>query len=147
MSMLQISEVLQTGQKAWEAFSRGWASGAWEEYRLMLSQDIEFSFPVGPFRGKYTGKEGYEKMIAKIESDSKTGYRLLFTVTHISSNNNTVVVEYEAVGNFDGYPYRSNNAIAFSFLDEKISAYREYFGDLDFDMFDHFAKLADNQFK
>ena len=143
--MLQESEVLHIGQKAWEAFSRGWASGVWEEYKLMLSPDMEFSFPVGPFRGKYNGKEGYEKMIAKIESDSKTGYRLLFTVKHISSNDNTVVVEYEAVGNFDGYPYRSNNAIAFSLHDGMISAYREYFGDLDFDMFDHFTKLAANQ--
>jgi len=56
--MSQTSEVLQTGLKAGGAFSSGWASGAWEECRLMLSQDMESSFPALHFGKKYKGKEG-----------------------------------------------------------------------------------------
>lgn len=139
--MTRDNEILANGRKAWQAFEEGWARGQWNAYTALLSTEMEFSFPVGPFRGKYFGREGYEKMLAKIASDSQTGYRLTFTVRHVSQNADTVLYEYEAEGNLDGYAYKSCNAIAFQIRAGKIAGYREYFGDIDVAMFIKFAEL------
>jgi ketosteroid isomerase-like protein len=125
-------QVPRTAQAAYDAFARGWATGDFEPYLAMLTEDFEFSYPLGEHRGRFTGAEGRAHMVDKVRGHSSRGERLtLHPPTRVAVTDNTVFFEFDSEGRFGDYVYRGHNVIAFDVKGERISAFREFLGDLD----------------
>lgn len=122
----------QTARKAYDAFVAGWATGDFEPYIAMLSEQFEFSYPAGADRGLYTGAEGRTRMVNKVRGHSSRGERLTIKPpTRHGVAGNTVFFEFDSEGQFGDYPYRGHNIIAFDVQGDRITAFREFFGDID----------------
>ncbi len=118
----EISEIAQT---AFNRFSQGLATGNWDLFLEIISDDFYFSFPAGKFQGDNIGKERAGEFFKYV---SKTVFTegLFLTVKRITSSENTVVFEVESEGKMFGKPYENKVAISFDIRDNQICAYREY---------------------
>jgi hypothetical protein len=129
---LEADRVRQTAQKAYDAFAQGWATGDFEPYIAMLAPSFEFSYPTGEDRGRRTGAEGYQRMVSKVRGHSTRGERLtLMQPLRVTVGGNTAVFEFESRGQFGSYEYRGYNIIGLDVTGDRISAFREFFGDVD----------------
>ena len=116
---------------AYELFAQGWSSGDFEPYIALLADEMEFWFPTGAHRGKYSGAAGRREMIAKCHDHTIAGDRLtLHPPQHVLVGESSVMFEFEAEGIYADKPYKGHNAIAFVMKDGKVVGFREYFGDL-----------------
>ena len=71
-------------------------------------------------------------MITKCHEHSKVGNRLTFSPPHhITSSDTIVMFEFECKSVINQEPYQGRIAIALEVTNEKISGFREYFGDVD----------------
>lgn len=123
---------LNIAQQAFQAFARGWATGDFQPFLEMLTDEFTFWYPYGKYRGKFTGQAGKAQMIAKCHEHTQAGDRLTFRPPHhITSSETTVMFEFECAGVIDHTPYQGRIAIALDVKGEKISGFREYFGDVD----------------
>lgn len=120
-----------TARKAFDLFAQGWTTGDFDPYIALLADEMMFWFPMGVHRGKFSGVEGRQQMIAKCRDHEKAGDRLTFSEPQYSLvNESSVMFEFESEGLYAGDPYKGHNAIAFETKDGKITGFREYFGDL-----------------
>ena len=102
------------------------ATGEWQAFIAMLSDDFTFWFPVGPYRGLNAGKE---RTIAFLQYVSESfGAGLLLTLDRVTSNETTVVFEFRDEGLLLGQPYKNRVAVSFDVRGDRLCAYREYFG-------------------
>lgn len=123
---------LKIAQPAFDAFAQGWATGNFQPFLEMLTDEFTFWYPYGNYRGKFTGRAGKAQMIAKCHEHTQAGDRLTFSPPHhITSSDTTVMFEFECEGMIDKEPYRGRIAIALEVSDGRISGFREYFGDVD----------------
>ena len=112
-------------QAAFERFSQGLASGEWDDFLEMLTEDFSFSFPVPPFQGNNVGKDKAEQFFNYVSQQVFTT-GLSLTVERITSNDNTVVFEVKSQGLMFGKPYNNQAAISFDVQGDRICGYREY---------------------
>ena len=120
-----------TARQAFDLFAQGWESGDFEPYIALLADEMNFWFPTGTHRGKFSGVAGREEMIAKCNDHTQAGDRLtLHPPQYVSSDGRSVIFEFDSEGLYGGQPYKGHNAIAFEVEDGKIVGFREYFGDL-----------------
>lgn len=112
-------------QTAFDYFSQGLASGQWQDFLEMLTEDFTFSFPVEPFEGNNVGKEKAEIFFTYVSQQVFTT-GLSLTVERITSNDTTVVFEVESQGLMFGKPYNNHAAISFDVRGHLICGYREY---------------------
>jgi uncharacterized protein (DUF3820 family) len=97
-----------------------------------LTDEFTFSYPYGKYRGKFSGLEGKAQIVAKYLEHSASGDRLRFNPPHnITSNDQTVLFEFECEGMIDVGKYQGRIAIALDISNDKICGFREYFGDVD----------------
>ena len=123
---------LATARKAFDLFADGWTTGNFDPYIAMLAEEMMFWFPMGMHRGKFSGIEGRQQMIAKCRDHEAAGDRLTFSdPQYVLSDGTSVMFEFEAEGLYAGKPYQGHNAIAFEVKDGKVVGFREYFGDLE----------------
>jgi hypothetical protein len=119
-------------QQAFEAFEQGWATGNFQPFLNSLTDEFIFWYPYGEYRGKFSGYEGKAMIVAKCRGHSESGDRLIFSKPHhITSSSTTVMFEFECEGVLGGEPYEGRLAIALDVSGNKISGFREYFGDVD----------------
>ena len=117
--------------QAFDYFSQGWATGNFQPYIEMLSDEFTFWFPYGKHRGKFSGRAGKEQMVAKCRDHVEAGDRLTFSLPHhVTSNDTTMVFEFESQGTIDHQPYSGRNAISLTVTANRLSAFREYIGDI-----------------
>ena len=129
-------EVLKTAHTAFQHFKNGWASGDFFAFLAMLTDDFEFAFPTGKQRGIFDGKTGHAKMLAKCREDFESGNRLtLHEPRTVAVDRQTVIFEFSSEGDFGEFKYHGRNIIVLAVEGEKICAFREYFGDLDPQLF------------
>lgn len=122
---------IATARKAFDLFAQGWATGNFDPYIAVLAEEVTFWFPMGTHRGKFSGAEGRQEMIAKCRDHEAAGDRLTFSSPHYAlSDESSVIFEFESEGLYTGKPYKGHNAIAFEIKDDKVVGFREYFGDL-----------------
>lgn len=123
---------IEIATKAFGAFAKGWGNGNFQPFLEMLTDEFTFWYPYGKYRGKFTGLAGKAQIVAKCLEHSASDDRLNFSLPqHITSNDRTVMFEFECEGIIDGEKYQGRIAIALDVSNEKICGFREYFGDVD----------------
>ena len=120
------TDTLNTAHQAFDHFSHGLATGEWQAFLDMLTEDFSFWFPIGPYHGLNTGKERTKACLQYVSDTFEHG--LTVTLDRVMSNDATVVFEFRDEGMMRGQPYKNRVAIAFDVRGNKICAYREYFG-------------------
>lgn len=118
-----------TALLAFKYLAEGHKAGTFDNYLNLLTDDYTFYAPVGEYRGKNVGKER-----AKVFYDAITAAKADFTFSEplrVTSNGDTVVIEFTDEGTIMGQKYFNRIASSFDIKDGKIYGYREYFGDID----------------
>lgn len=128
---MEQTATIKTAQQAFAHLAKGWATGDFQSYIDMLSDDVTFSLPIGKQRNQPFAYAGKQQIIARLQARTQTGDRLtLSSPDHVTSNNTTVTFEFESQGTINNQPFKGRNAISFDVKGDKISAVQEYFGDI-----------------
>ncbi|MBW4632468.1 MAG: nuclear transport factor 2 family protein [Iphinoe sp. HA4291-MV1] len=115
---------LKVAHQAFEHFQHGLATGEWNAFLDMLTEDFSLWFPIGKYHGLHQGKEKAREFFQYI-SESLRGELILDCVT---SNETTVVFEFRDEGTLFGELYKNRVAVSFDVREDEICGYREYFG-------------------
>ncbi|ARV59120.1 ketosteroid isomerase [Nostocales cyanobacterium HT-58-2] len=119
-------KTLKVAHKAFEHFQHGLATGEWNQFFDMLTEDFSFWFPMGKFHGLNEGKEKAREFFQYVSQAYKNG--LFVTLDRVTSNETTVVFEFRDEGMLFGELYKNRVAVSFDVRGDKICGYREYFG-------------------
>ncbi|YAF96775.1 MAG: nuclear transport factor 2 family protein [Nodularia sp. CChRGM 3473] len=122
-----IDNTLKIAQEAFEKFTHGLATGEWEAFLDMLTEDFTFWFPMGKFHGLNEGKQRAKEFFNYVSASFNPGLQLT-SLDRITSNETTVVFEFRDEGFLLGQPYKNRVAVSFDVRGDKICSYREYFG-------------------
>lgn len=126
--MVQNTEnTLKVAHQAFEVFTQSLATGEWQVFLDMLTDDFTFWFPVGKFHGLNQGKERAKEFFEYVSASFHPGIKLV-SLDRITSNETTVVFEFCDEGLLFGEPYKNRIAVSFDVKEDKICGYREYFG-------------------
>jgi ketosteroid isomerase-like protein len=117
---------LKVAHQAFEHFQHGLATGEWNQFLDMLTEDFSFWFPMGKFHGLNEGKEKAKEFFQYVSQAYKSG--LTVTLDRVTSNETTVVFEFRDEGLLFGELYKNRVAVSFDVRGDKICSYREYFG-------------------
>ena len=129
-----MSDVVKTAETALRRLAEGFETGNFQSYFDMLTDDFTFWMPTGEFRGKNVGKELAARNYRFVAEapDTKIKFSPPFSVT---SNENTVVFEFEDGGTIMGKPFTNRVVFSMDVRGDKISGFREYVGDIDLELF------------
>ncbi|MBW4554875.1 MAG: nuclear transport factor 2 family protein [Trichormus sp. ATA11-4-KO1] len=122
-----LENTLKIAQEAFDKFTHGLATGEWEAFLDMLTEDFTFWFPMGKFHGLNEGKERAKEFFNYVSASFNPGLQLT-SLDRITSNETTVVFEFRDEGCLLGQPYKNRVAVSFDVRGDKICSYREYFG-------------------
>jgi ketosteroid isomerase-like protein len=127
---VSTSLTVETARHALSLLAAIHRGGSVEAYLDLLTEDFVFYMPVGPFKGRNVGRERASECYRQIvASRPDITYDEPYRIT---ASGDTVVFEFEDGGTlFGGYPYHNRIAASFDVRGSKISAYREYFGEID----------------
>ena len=117
---------LEIAHQAFRHFTQGLATGEWQPFVDMLTEDFTFWFPVGPYHGLNVGKDRAIAFFQYVSEAFNQG--LSATLDRVTSNETTVVFEFRDEGFLRGEPYKNRIAVSFDVRGNKICSYREYFG-------------------
>lgn len=120
-------ETLETAQEGFKRFRQGLATGEWDSFLEMLSDDFKWYFPAGSYQGLNEGKESIAEFL-RYASEKVFNLGLTLTLERITTNEQTVVFEVVSEGQMFGKPYKNNAAISLDIRGNQICGYREYLG-------------------
>ena len=118
---------LKVAHQAFEYFSNGLATGEWNNFLGMLTEDFSFWFPQGKYHGLNVGKERAKEFFNYVSQAFSSGLNIT-SVERVTSSDTTVVFEFRDEGKLMGEPYKNRVAVSFDIRENKICGYREYFG-------------------
>lgn len=122
----ESENTLKVAHLAFEHFTRGLATGEWNLFLDMLTEDFSFWFPTGKYHGLHVGKQRAREFFSYVSECFQSG--LTLTLDRFTSNETTVVFEFRDEGLLFGQLYKNRLAISFDVRGDKICGYREYFG-------------------
>ncbi|BAS58008.1 MULTISPECIES: nuclear transport factor 2 family protein [Leptolyngbya] len=122
----ESANTLAVAQQAFTHFEHGLATGDWQAFFDMLTDDFSFWFPLGKFLGLNVGKERAIEFFNYVSEVYEQG--LTLTLDRVTSNETTVVFEFRDQGLMRGTPYKNRVAVSFDVRGDKICGYREYLG-------------------
>ncbi|WP_088889192.1 nuclear transport factor 2 family protein [Leptolyngbya ohadii] len=122
----ESSNTLAVARQAFAHFEQGLATGDWQAFLEMLTDDFSFWFPIGQFHGLNVGKERAQQFFSYVSEVYSEG--LTLTLDRVTSNETTVVFEFCDEGLMWGNPYKNRVAVSFDVRGNKICGYREYLG-------------------
>jgi ketosteroid isomerase-like protein len=93
----------------------------------MMTDDFTVFFPRGEFQGETKGKERSMKFFKYVSDTFNQSFKVT-EVLRITANETTIVIELRDEAVIRGNPYKNRVALSWDIRDDKISAYREYFG-------------------
>ncbi len=126
--MTQTSEnTLKVAHQAFEYFTHGLATGEWNNFLDMLTEDFSFWFPQGKYHGLNVGKQQAKEFFQYVSSSFNSGLKIT-SLERVTSNDTTVVFEFCDEGKLMGETYKNRVAVSFDVRKDKIYGYREYFG-------------------
>ncbi|WP_071191044.1 nuclear transport factor 2 family protein [Trichormus sp. NMC-1] len=123
----EVENTLKVAKQAFAHFTHGLATGEWQTFLDMTTDDFTFWFPMGKFHGLNQGKERAKEFFEYVSQAFENGLKLA-SLDSITSNEKTVIFEFRDEGNLLGKAYKNRVAVAFDVRDNKICSYREYFG-------------------
>ncbi|NET41029.1 nuclear transport factor 2 family protein [Okeania sp. SIO2B3] len=126
MTQTEINTIT-VAKKAFDKFTHGLATGEWEEFLDMLTDDFTFWFPVGKFHGLNQGKDRAREFFQYVSEAYSEGLSIT-SLDNITSNKTTVVFEFRDEGPMWGKAYKNRVAVSFDVRGDKICSYREYLG-------------------
>jgi ketosteroid isomerase-like protein len=125
--MAQRSEnTLKVAHQAFEHFQYGLATGDWNQFLEIVTEDFNFWFPMGKYHGFHQGKQVAREFFKYVSECFQGGLNV--TLDRVTSNETTVVFEFRDEGKLMGEPYKNRVAVSFDVRGDKICSYREYFG-------------------
>ncbi len=123
----QSEKTLKVAEKAFEYFTHGLATGEWQAFLDMLTEDFTFWFPMGKFHGLNEGKDRARDFFEYVSASFSSGLKLT-SLDSVTSNKTTVVFEFRDEGILSNKPYKNRVAVSFDIRGDKVCRYREYFG-------------------
>lgn len=127
IDMQQMAQTLSIGLHGFEAFKLGLAKGEWQEFLGMLTDDFEFYFPVGNYKGQNRGKAKAQEFFSYVREVYNQGLHIV-ELLRMTANEKTIVFEFRDEGMLRGEMYRNRVTVSWDIRDGKIARYREYFG-------------------
>lgn len=129
---MNISAVMTSARKAFDAWGIGEKTGDYAAFKAMLADDFTlFSHPTFA-RGVYSSTQAREKMMALIASRESSPNELTFSNAVFLQADDSVAIQFDSEGMIMGkFPYKGYNTIVLSIRDGRITGFREYFGDID----------------
>lgn len=122
----ESTQTLTVARQAFAHFEHGLATGDWQAFLDMLTDDFSFWFPLGQFHGLNVGKERAIEFFNYVSEVYSQG--LTLTLDRVTSNETTAVFEFRDQGLMWGNPYKNRVAVSFDVRGNKICGYREYLG-------------------
>jgi ketosteroid isomerase-like protein len=113
--------------RAFDHFTTGLATGAWDPFFDLLAEDFTFSFPTGKYVGEHKGKSEAMAFFRYVTSAFPGGIKVV-EVMRRSGSGSTFIYEFKDEGMLRGEPYKNRVAISLDVCGDKICGYREYFG-------------------
>ena len=113
--------------RAFDGLTQGLATGKWEPFFDLLSDDFTFWFPTGKYLGEHKGKARAMEFFRYVSSAFPGGIKVV-EVLRRSGGGNTFVYEFRDEGTLRGEPYKNRVAISLDVCGDRICGYREYFG-------------------
>jgi ketosteroid isomerase-like protein len=123
----RLAQTLSTGLRGFEAFKQGLATGAWDEFLTLLTDDFEMYFPVGQYKGLHRGKDKAQEFFTYVSEVYSEGL-VVVELLRLTASEQTVVFEFRDEGLLRGELYRNRVTVSWDIRDGKIASYREYFG-------------------
>ncbi|GEM_PF-1172632 len=122
-----VARTMQVAQRAFDHFRRGLATGQWQPFLDMLSDDFTFYFPTGKYQGLHVGKAKAAEFFHYVASVFTEGVQIT-EVLRVTADEKTVVFEFRDEGKLHGQMYKNRVAVSLDVCGDKICGYREYFG-------------------
>ena len=123
----KTARTLEVGTRAFEHFKHGLATGEWQEFLAMLSEDFSFYFPQGKYKGQNTGKATAEEFFKYVSATFAGGLRVT-EVLRVTAGEDSIVFEFKDEGSLRGEAYKNRVAVSWEIRGDRIVSYREYFG-------------------
>jgi ketosteroid isomerase-like protein len=121
------AQTTAVAERAFAHFSQGLATGQWQPFLDLLSDDFVLHFPQGKYRGRHEGKAKADEFFRYVSSTFVGGLKVTDRY-RMTVGESTVVIEFEDEGALRGEPYTGRVALSWDIRGDRITAYREYFG-------------------
>lgn len=123
----KVAKTMDVGMKGYEHFLKGINTGEWQPFFEMMTDDFTVFFPRGEFQGETKGKEKAMKFFKFVSGTFDKSFKVV-EVLRITANETTIIFELRDEAVLRGNPYKNRVALSWDIRDDKIAAYREYFG-------------------
>ncbi len=127
MNAEKVAHTLTVGQRAWDAFNKGMTTMDWSDFVAMLTDDFEFYFPQGEWKGLHQGKAKAEEYFALCKKIAPAGFTIV-ELMHTTVGEDTIVFEFKDEAMIFGNAYKNRVAMSWTLRGEQICSQREYFG-------------------
>jgi ketosteroid isomerase-like protein len=124
----QIANTLAVGTRGFEHFKTGLATGKWQPFLDMLTDDFTFYFPQGKYLGQHVGKDKAVEFFQYVSQAFGAGGMHVTEILRVTASETTVVFEFRDEGKIFGNAYKNRVAVSWDIRGDKIAGYREYFG-------------------
>ena len=122
--MINSKDILAIANLAFEAWKMGLATGNWEVFLNLMTEDFSFSFPVGKYQGIHQGKASAKEFFEYVSKIYSEGLEV--DLKRTLEADQIVIFEIESAGQMLGQAYRNQASVFFEVRGEKICNYREY---------------------
>ena len=124
----KVAHTVDIGMRGFEHFKAGLATGQWQPFLAMLTDDFTFYFPQGKYLGKHVGKDKAAEFFQYVSQAFGADGMHVTEVMHVTASETTIVFEFRDEGKIFGNAYKNRVAVSWDIRGDKIAGYREYFG-------------------
>jgi ketosteroid isomerase-like protein len=121
------ARTLAVASAAFGRFADALANGTWAPFLACITDDFEFWFPAGRFKGRHAGKAAAADFFAYVSTVYPGG--LFVTLDRVMASETSVAFEFRDAGLLFGRePYANRVVIVLDVRGDRLCGYREYFG-------------------
>jgi ketosteroid isomerase-like protein len=121
----------QIADQAFECLQNIWQGEGHEPLLGLLAEEATYTMPAGQYRGEVTGKAQLAEMYQALRPYYVQSPLYTERVLRVLADEQTVVYEFTNHAVFPGnVPYHNQITFSFDIKDGKVTAYREYIGDI-----------------
>lgn len=117
-------------ENAYQQFLNGWATGNWQPFLDLVSDDLIFQYPAGVYKGRHLAPEGKPKMVAWANAHGGAGDRIQIIPSLKLFQDDWGFFCANSIGTYNREPYDGNEAYVLRVRGNQVIEYREYIGDI-----------------